>query len=50
MVPMLGVRGLTVEVGGKARVHDVSFSLDPGDTVGLVGRNGAGILTSRSSW
>ena len=42
MVPMLQVRGLTVEVGGKVRVDDASFSLHPGDTVGLVGRNGAG--------
>ncbi len=39
---MLQVRGLTVEVGGKVRVADASFSLHPGDTVGLVGRNGAG--------
>src|SRR3954467_10616821 len=42
MVPMLQVRGLTVEVGGKVRVDDAGFSLHPGDTVGLVGRNGAG--------
>src|SRR4051812_16431385 len=39
---MLQVRGLTVEVGGKVRVDNASFSLHPGDTVGLVGRNGAG--------
>ena len=39
---MLQVRGLTVEVGGKVRVDDASFSLHAGDTVGLVGRNGAG--------
>ncbi len=39
---MLQVRGLTVEVGGKVRVENASFSLHPGDTVGLVGRNGAG--------
>jgi ATPase subunit of ABC transporter with duplicated ATPase domains len=39
---MLQVRGLTVEVGGKVRVDDATFSLHPGDTVGLVGRNGAG--------
>jgi ATPase subunit of ABC transporter with duplicated ATPase domains len=42
MGPMLGVRGLSVEVGGKVRVDNASFSLHPGDTVGLVGRNGAG--------
>ncbi len=39
---MLQVRGLSVEVGGKLRVDNASFSLHPGDTVGLVGRNGAG--------
>ena len=42
MVHMLQVRGLSVEVGGKLRVDNASFSLHPGDTVGLVGRNGAG--------
>src|SRR3954468_22951988 len=39
---MLQVRGLTVEVGGKVRVDNATFALHPGDTVGLVGRNGAG--------
>ncbi|MGZ4712050.1 MAG: ABC-F family ATP-binding cassette domain-containing protein [Acidimicrobiia bacterium] len=39
---MLQVRGLTVEVGGKVRVDAASFNLHAGDTVGLVGRNGAG--------
>src|SRR6476660_4402493 len=45
--PMLQVRGLTVEVGGKVRVDAASFSLHPGDTVGLVGRNGAGKTSMR---
>jgi ATPase subunit of ABC transporter with duplicated ATPase domains len=39
---MLQVRGLSVEVGGKVRVDAASFTLHAGDTVGLVGRNGAG--------
>jgi ATPase subunit of ABC transporter with duplicated ATPase domains len=39
---MLQVRGLTVEVGGKVRVDRATFTLHAGDTVGLVGRNGAG--------
>ncbi len=39
---MLQVRDLTVEVGGKVRVDRASFTLHAGDTVGLVGRNGAG--------
>ncbi|HEX2236571.1 MAG TPA: ATP-binding cassette domain-containing protein [Actinomycetota bacterium] len=39
---MLQVNQLTVEVAGRAVVADASFSLAPGDKVGLVGRNGAG--------
>src|SRR5215468_1973785 len=39
---MLQVRELAVEVGGRYTLTDASFSLHPGDTVGLVGRNGAG--------
>ncbi len=42
MVHMLQVRGLSVEIGGKVRLADASFSLHRGDTVGLVGRNGTG--------
>jgi len=36
------VRELAVEVGGRYTLADASFSLHPGDKVGLVGRNGAG--------
>ena len=39
---MLQVRNLAVEVGGRITLSDASFSLAPGDKVGLVGRNGAG--------
>jgi ATPase subunit of ABC transporter with duplicated ATPase domains len=39
---VLQVRELAVEVGGKETLTDASFSLHPGDKVGLVGRNGAG--------
>src|SRR3954454_20334571 len=39
---VLQVRELAVEVGGKYTLTDASFSLHPGDKVGLVGRNGAG--------
>jgi ATPase subunit of ABC transporter with duplicated ATPase domains len=39
---MLQVRDLDVEVGGRLTLSRASFSLHPGDTVGLVGRNGAG--------
>jgi ATPase subunit of ABC transporter with duplicated ATPase domains len=39
---MLQVRELTVEVGGRLTTIDATFTLAPGDKVGLVGRNGAG--------
>ena len=39
---MLQVHGLSVEVGGRLIVENVSFSIMPKDKVGLVGRNGAG--------
>jgi ATPase subunit of ABC transporter with duplicated ATPase domains len=42
---VLSVQGLTVEIGGKTIVEDVSFQVRPGDKVGLVGRNGAGKTT-----
>ncbi len=38
----LEVRDLSVEAGGTTVVQDLSFSLRPGDKVGVVGRNGAG--------
>jgi ATPase subunit of ABC transporter with duplicated ATPase domains len=39
---VLSVRELSVEVGGRLTLERASFSVHPGDTVGLVGRNGAG--------
>ncbi|HQZ34385.1 MAG TPA: ABC-F family ATP-binding cassette domain-containing protein [Ilumatobacteraceae bacterium] len=39
---MLQVQGLSVEVGGRLIVDDISFTVMPRDKVGLVGRNGAG--------
>jgi ATPase subunit of ABC transporter with duplicated ATPase domains len=39
---MLQVRDLAVEVGGRLTLTGASFSLQAGDKVGLVGRNGAG--------
>ena len=38
----LEVRELSVEVGGKTVVSDLSFTLRAGDKMGVVGRNGAG--------
>jgi ATPase subunit of ABC transporter with duplicated ATPase domains len=39
---MLSVRGLTVEIGGTLLVEGAGFTVRAGDSVGLVGRNGAG--------
>ena len=39
---MLAVRNLSVEVGATLVVEGASFTIRAGDTVGLVGRNGAG--------
>jgi ATPase subunit of ABC transporter with duplicated ATPase domains len=39
---MLIAEKLSVEIGGKLIVDDVSFRVVPGDKVGIVGRNGAG--------
>jgi len=40
--PVLQVRGLSVEVGGRLVLEDASFTVRARDKVGLVGRNGAG--------
>ena len=42
---MLAVQGLSVRLGGKDIVQDVSFDLQPGDWLMLVGPNGAGKST-----
>ncbi len=42
---MLSVTDLTVEVGHRLLLADVSFVVAPGDVVGLVGPNGAGKTT-----
>jgi ATPase subunit of ABC transporter with duplicated ATPase domains len=42
---MLIVRDIRLEVGTRLLVEHASFSLQPGDKVGLVGRNGAGKTT-----
>lgn len=42
---MLVARDVRLEVGTRLLVEGASFSLQPGDKVGLVGRNGAGKTT-----
>ncbi len=42
---MLAVQDLEIRVGARLLMADVSFRVDKGDKVGLVGRNGAGKTT-----
>ena len=43
--PVLSVHNLEVRVAARTLMEDVSFRIDRGDKVGLVGRNGAGKTT-----
>ncbi|UCG40468.1 MAG: ABC-F family ATP-binding cassette domain-containing protein [Acidimicrobiia bacterium] len=42
---MLIARDLRIEVGPRVLIDEASFTLQPGDKVGLVGKNGAGKTT-----
>jgi branched-chain amino acid transport system ATP-binding protein len=41
-VPALAVEGLEVRYGAVRAVRDLSFTVEPGEIVGLIGPNGAG--------
>jgi branched-chain amino acid transport system ATP-binding protein len=45
-VPVLEVKGLSVNYGVIGALHDVSFSIKQGDIVTLIGANGAGKTTT----
>ncbi|MFC5889991.1 ABC-F family ATP-binding cassette domain-containing protein [Kitasatospora sp. CM 4170] len=42
---MLTVRGVELRAGARLLLSDISFTVSPGDRIGLVGRNGAGKTT-----
>jgi branched-chain amino acid transport system ATP-binding protein len=44
-VALLEVEGVSKDFGGVRAVHDVSFSLDEGELVGVMGPNGSGKTT-----
>ena len=43
--PALVVEGLSTWLSGREVLHDVSFSVAPGELTGLIGMNGAGKTT-----
>lgn len=46
MTPVLEFRNVFASYDGATVLQDVSFEINPGETVGLVGRNGAGKSTA----
>jgi ABC-type branched-subunit amino acid transport system ATPase component len=45
MTPVLDVEGITKQFGGLTALHDVHFTVEKGELVGMVGPNGAGKST-----
>ena len=44
---MIAVQNLELRAGARLLMEDVTFRIDKGDKIGLVGRNGAGKTRSR---
>ncbi len=44
-MPLLSISGLTKNYGEKQALQDISFSVQQGEIVGLIGKNGAGKTT-----
>ncbi len=42
LAPALTVKGLTVAIGGNELLHEISFSLAPGERLGFIGGSGSG--------
>jgi branched-chain amino acid transport system ATP-binding protein len=49
MTALLAVEGLTVSYGGLVAVREASFEVAPGETVAVLGANGAGKTSTHRS-
>ena len=47
--PIIEARGLNTYYGASHVLHDVNFAVQPGETIGLMGRNGMGKSTLLNS-